>query len=422
MSRRLDVELTSVRADGSFTWKAAGALLPKGVVDAAVIGDGAKVGDTLRVEVETGVDGATVLGVVAGRVRRDAPVLLQLATSEFQPVTETRAPRAASRERKGRDGRRGPDRERRPRGEAGERRPRRAFAPPPPELPKRPSARRLRPARAHRDAALAALSAEQRPVAERALQGGIRAVREAVKAQNASLVKDGKPTIKADGVVAMAQDLLPRLRVAEWLDRAEAAKADLDRVDLRDLRAVVAASDDPMIVRDETTRALAAEMRGALATRQETELQHWYEDIRAATAVGRVARALQLAGEPPKAGLRFPADLADALAAAARAALAPDVDPARWIILLEALAFSPVRPAVSVAAPPARVTDELRATVTRLAALLPQVASVFGIVADPAAPLPRPLRQPRRGPKGAKRPSARGRSAAPAVPGTTPEA
>ncbi|MEY2740423.1 MAG: hypothetical protein RL283_525 [Actinomycetota bacterium] len=394
-----------MRGDGSFTWKAAGALLPKGVVDAAVLGDGAKVGDTMKFEIETGVDGTTVLGVVAGRVRRDATVLLQIAAAtDFQPVTETRAPRAPKRDRPGRGPRRGPRPEAPTDGES--RRPRRAFAPPPPELPKRPSARRLRAGRVHRDAALAGLSAEQRPVAERALQGGIRAVREAVKQQNAGLVRDGKPTIKADGVVAMAQDLLPRLRVAEWLDRAEAAKADLERVDLRDLRAVVAASDDPMIVRDESTRALAAEMRAALATRQETELQHWYEDIRAATTVGRVARALQLAGEPPKAGLRFPADLAEGLAAAARDALAPDVDPARWIILLEALAFSPVRPAVAIAAPPARVTDELRATVTRLAALLPQIASTFGIVADPAAPLPRPLRQPRRGPKGAKRPAA----------------
>lgn len=69
-----------MRGDGSFTWKAAGALLPKGVVDAAVLGDGAKVGDTMKFEIETGVDGTTVLGVVAGRVRRDATVLLQIAS------------------------------------------------------------------------------------------------------------------------------------------------------------------------------------------------------------------------------------------------------------------------------------------------------------------------------------------------------
>ena len=421
MPRRLDVELTSVRADGSFTWKAAGALLPKGVVNPAVLGSEAKVGDTLRVEIETGVDGSTVLGVVALRVRRDAPVLLQLSASEFQPVTETRAPRPArGAARGGRDGRgardaRGgrdtrPPRRRGPEGaDAPARAPRRAFSPPPPELPKRQAARRLRPQRVHRDAALAALTPEQRPVAERVLRGGIRAVRDAVKSQNAALAREGKPAVPADGVVAMAGDLLPRLRVAEWLDRAEAAEADLARVDLRDLRAVVAASDDPMILRDESTRALAGRMRDALATRQQTELERWDEDVRAAVRVGRVARALQLAGEPPKAGLRFPADLAEALAGAAAAALAPDVDPGRWIVLLEALAFSPVRPAVRVGAPPARVTDELRATVTRLAPLLPQVAAVFGIVADPAAPMPRPLRQTRfgrRAPKpGARRPA-----------------
>ena len=46
-------------------------------------------------------------------------------------------------------------------------------------------------------------------------------------------------------VLKMAEDLLPQLRVAEWLDRAEAAKRQLDHLDLRDLRSVVAAGDDP---------------------------------------------------------------------------------------------------------------------------------------------------------------------------------
>ena len=38
-------------------------------------------------------------------------------------------------------------------------------------------------------------------------------------------------------------------------------------------------------------------------------------------AIGRVIRALKLSSEPPKAGMRFPADLAQQLAAAATAGL-----------------------------------------------------------------------------------------------------
>ena len=32
MSRRLEIELTSTREDGTWTWRAAGAKVPKGVV------------------------------------------------------------------------------------------------------------------------------------------------------------------------------------------------------------------------------------------------------------------------------------------------------------------------------------------------------------------------------------------------------
>ena len=44
MSRRIDIELTSARPDGSFTWRAAGAKQPKGEIDASLAPGGAKVG------------------------------------------------------------------------------------------------------------------------------------------------------------------------------------------------------------------------------------------------------------------------------------------------------------------------------------------------------------------------------------------
>ena len=119
---------------------------------------------------------------------------------------------------------------------------------------------------------LAELPEEQRPVAERALQGGIPAVRQAVQEQNVRLRAEGKPEV-GRGLVQMAEQLLPRLRVAEWLDRADAAKRDLDELDLRDLRSVVAAADDPLVARDESTRELAAELKQALLDKQEREYQ-----------------------------------------------------------------------------------------------------------------------------------------------------
>jgi hypothetical protein len=52
MSRRIDIELTSALDDGSWTWRAAGAKQPKGVLDGTILPGGAKVGDEIKVEVE----------------------------------------------------------------------------------------------------------------------------------------------------------------------------------------------------------------------------------------------------------------------------------------------------------------------------------------------------------------------------------
>jgi len=202
----------------------------------------------------------------------------------------------------------------------------------------------------------------------------------------------------------MAQDLLPKLRVADWLDRAEAAKVDLEQLDLRDLRSVVVASDDPMVVRDESTRLLAAELKDALKRRQGEQQDLWLSDIRAAIQVGRVVRALKLSSEPPKAGQPFPADLGAELSALASGALVETDPQDRWVAVLEAVAFSPVRSAVVAKSVPTSPSAELTATLTRLAPVIPQIAKQFGIEPTPGEPAPRPLRPVRE-----KRPTARGK-------------
>ena len=265
----------------------------------------------------------------------------------------------------------------------------------PPEMPKRPTAKRLKPKHVHRTAVLETLPVEQRGVAERALEGGIKAVRDAVKLQNDQLRKDGKPEVPSDGLISMAQNLLPKLRVADWLDKAEAAKSDLATLDLRDLRSVVVASEDPMVVRDETTRALASELKVALKERQDAAQTLWLSDIIDALKVGRTVRALKMTSEPPKAGQPFPSELGAKLAAAAVAGLTTETAPDRWIALLEALAFSPIRGQVKLATMPQQPTDALLATVKRLSPLLPQIATLFGIEVAPGLSAPRPLRPTR---------------------------
>ena len=74
VARRLEIELTSSRPDGTWTWRAAGAREPKGVLAGGVAPEGAKAGDVIRVEAEFELEGITVIAVLTPREapRRDA--------------------------------------------------------------------------------------------------------------------------------------------------------------------------------------------------------------------------------------------------------------------------------------------------------------------------------------------------------------
>lgn len=404
MSRRIEIELTSKREDGTWTWRAAGAREPKGVVESSVVPSGASVKDVLRAEVETDLDGTRVLSILPTKQKTARTGLLEILPSDkpFEPVTQ----KLARKERRD-DGKRGPRRDR-PANKDGEKsdrpqRPRRPQFETPPELPMRPKAKRLRAGRTHVDAVLKDLPEAQRAIAEKVLSGGVPAVRAAVEQQNKAAVAAGQEKIPADGLVQMAEQLLPRLRVAEWLDKAEGAQRIIAEIDLRDLRAIVVASNDPVIARDESTRQLVEAMKTALTRRQDEETKNWLDDIQAATNVGRVVRALKLSSQPPKAGVPFPAALAAQLAAATTAALTIDAPADRWIALLEAAAFSPVRLQVNPVSPSSTVSAELTKTVMRLGPLMPQVAALYGVVVDPKAPAPRPLRPQRQDKPQAKR-------------------
>jgi len=136
-------------------------------------------------------------------------------------------------------------------------------------------------------------------------------------------------------------------------------------------------------------------LKAALKSRQEFEQTRWLEDIKSAIAVSRVIRALKISSEPPKAGQPFPAELGAQLAAAASAALSSETAPDRFCALLEAIAFSPVRGQVKLAAVLPNPNETVLATVKRIAPLVPQIAQMFGIVVAPGAHSPRPLRPTR---------------------------
>jgi hypothetical protein len=419
MSRRIEIELTSSRDDGSWTWRAAGAREPRGTLDSALVPGGAHVGDVLRAEIDGYLDQMSVVAILPPRAPRREPERLELhgAGSDRPLVTTTlvrersddrrppgrrgdrreRTERGGRGDRGDRERREGPGRRergerdrgrserdgRRPAGARQEGRHERPERPAPPPIESKPKPKRLRPGKVHRTALLEAVSPEQRPIAEQLLQGGIPSVRQAIEKQNEALRAEGKTEVKADQLLRVAEELRQRAAAAVWRDRAEAAIAAVDELDLRDLRSVVNAAGDAG--RDEEARALAAQLREALANRVEKEQAAWLADLADTLRAGRVVRALRLSSRPPKAGAPVPGDLANQLVEAASAALTAETGEERWATVLDALAFSPIRRRVVPQSLPTKLSPQLRATVARLGTRLPEIAHIFAIEPEESA-------------------------------------
>lgn len=95
---RIDIELTSARPDGMWTWRAAGARQPKGVVPGSVLHQGAKVGDVVRAEADFDLDGINVTSVVAPKARKSGPETLSIIGSGREEQLVTHSPLKPGRE------------------------------------------------------------------------------------------------------------------------------------------------------------------------------------------------------------------------------------------------------------------------------------------------------------------------------------
>lgn len=454
MANRMDIELTSARGDDTFTWRAAGARQPKGVVATATLPAGAKVGDVLRAEVEIELDGITVLSILppkqkatpAGTIEYIGPGKAQGGvTTVLASKTERRGrpfgdgertgrrpgsdrdrPRAGAGARTGTGGRterapgaerrddrprreaprrEGPGREGAARSGAPERRDASATRPPARRTPPR-----FEPGTAHRDELFASFTPEQRAIADRLAVGGLPGLRRALAEEQQKARAEGRPVTSGEPIIALAESLLPAVKAAVWLDRAEAAAAKPDEVPLRDLRATVVAAAP----RDEAGRALEHQLREALERRVTKLRQDWETHLTQALDDGRVLQALRLSAKPPEPTAQFPATLVQRLAQQASEAMKSDVGAERWLALLEAASASPVRRQIKPAGLPDDPTGEVERQSRMAASRIPALARLLGMpIPPPPKPVAgeRPVRPPR-----PPRPS-RPRPARPAEPG-----
>src|SRR5689334_12327374 len=113
MSRRIEVELTSARDDGSWTWRAAGAREPRGVVAGELVPAGSKVGDVMRADADFDLDGVTITSIAAKQEKKrneaERIEIIGRPPRDEQLVTSTLTSRPS-----------GERRERRPRGDRGD--------------------------------------------------------------------------------------------------------------------------------------------------------------------------------------------------------------------------------------------------------------------------------------------------------------
>jgi hypothetical protein len=410
MPRRIEIELTSRTPDGGWTWRAAGARQPRGSVNSELVPAGTSVGDVLRAEVESGIDGIEVVALspppareeqhperrieVVGAFRRGPDISVTLAPGSRRGREEGRPGRRDGPRREG-AGRRGAaaatdDRSRLRAGEEppgrpapaargarneGDGRPRRSG--PMPRRERRPAV-----STTHRNALLATLPPEQLPVAEQLLRGGLPAVREAIDEQAAKARATGGPPVSSDALLAMAERLLPAVNLANWKDRASAAQAAGKELRLRDLRAVVTASRT--VTLDEEGRVLARALQESLDHRVRALREEWVARITSALDGDRVLDAVRASARPPEPATRLPAELAVRVAAAAGAAMSAEREPAAWLELLDAVVESPVRRNVKPAGiPPAA---EVQAAARAAAGLVPELAKLLGLRIPPPPP------------------------------------
>ncbi|MGZ4770111.1 MAG: hypothetical protein ACXVLX_15720, partial [Ilumatobacteraceae bacterium] len=95
MPRRIEIELTSARPDGTWTWRVAGAREPRGVLDGSLLPDGAKTGSVLKADAEVELEGYTILSVATAKDKAEKSGLLDLLETDkpFEAVTQQLAKR-----------------------------------------------------------------------------------------------------------------------------------------------------------------------------------------------------------------------------------------------------------------------------------------------------------------------------------------
>ena len=367
MPNRLDIEITSQSDESSYTWRSAGAREPKGTVPAKILPNDVSIGDVLRVEADFMIDGIEITSVLPTKSKKDSPEILEILGSgkDASGVTTSLIPKGKKRGRNNKrqqNDNRKPKQKRKVQNKKGspERRNRKPY--------RSPRGKRLKASKKYRNEYVASLPETHKPLARQLIGSTIPNLRKTID-------KMALPQGFPEAILDYAEELNQQLKMAEWLDKAEAIEENVESIDLQDFRSVVASSGRWA----KSPEAIAVKERLENKLNERIDLDHkgWLSSIQAALDDEKTVRALNLSSRSPKAGAQLPEIVTNQLIEQASRALNEQSSAYRWAIVLEAVAFSPVREKINPNGLPSTITDELKETIAKHGERVPQIANLF---------------------------------------------
>jgi hypothetical protein len=453
MSRHIEIEITSLNGDVA-TWRAAGAKLPKGVLNASLVPGGPVVGTVYRADIEQYMEGMEVLSVLPAKTAspldpRKERVELIPSAKQGPDVVVTYAPkgRGGARREGGREGRDGehregskrpsgpprakgtggpsarPDRgprseggarpDRGPRSEGGarpERAPRTEGGARPERAPRTEGgARNDRPTRGPRTGRPERPSGPIAPPMTTTFRNALLATLSPEQLPVAEqLLRGGMPAVRSavaeQNKNATAQgrptiDAGTIERIAEDL----LAKTNLALWKDKAAGAIGAGREVRLrdlravvtaaktVSLDDEARNQLKELQVSLTARLEILRTQWNEKLEAAVNSKNVPEALRLVARPPDMSTRVSAEMAVKVVAIVSEALTVDLDPAKWQEIVTLTVDTSIRRNVK---PQGIPTDDVsKALAVKNAGAIPELAKLLGMRVPPPPP---PTRAPRR--------------------------
>ena len=366
MSSRIEIEITSQIDDQEYTWRALGAREPKGTIKKSLLPAKTKIGDDFRVEADFLIDGIEILRVLPKRDERKGQETIEILGSGNENYGVTTQLVKKKRSKKGSRSRKNQGKDNQKKGKA---------QPPKKEASRKSRqsrspqrGKRLKAKRSHRNSVIDSLPELHKPLAREVLSRGIPNLRKTLNDMELPQGFDVE-------ILQYAEKINMQLKTAEWHDRADAVLKNSKEIDLRDFRSVVAAGGQ--WARSDELSTIQSQLETSLRERVDIEHQQWLSEIKKAIEDGKSVRALNLSSHPPKPGTPLPESIMEPLVDLANDSLDSDTASYRWCVVVQAVAFSPIRLKVVPKGIPERISDELVDTIKKLSERIPNIAGLF---------------------------------------------